>query len=153
MLSGLREHETAWVNIDEPRLGASLHGTDHVTAPIAYIRHHGRNHEQWFKSKNRDERYDYLYTPQELKPIAASVRKMEQKVEKEPSRREAKKIIATTNNHYNGKPPSAIDLKRVLGVRNPPVPDSLVAAYLELKSPTQRAAFGRLWLSRRHPRV
>jgi uncharacterized protein YecE (DUF72 family) len=33
VLGALREYETAWVNIDEPRLGASLHGTDYVTAP------------------------------------------------------------------------------------------------------------------------
>ena len=56
VLSALREHGTAWVNIDEPRLGASLHGTEHVTAPIAYIRLHGRNYKKWFNSKNRDER-------------------------------------------------------------------------------------------------
>ena len=135
VLSALREHETAWVNIDEPRLGASLHGTDHVTAPIAYLRLHGRNYKQWFKSKNRDERYDYLYTPQELEPIAASVRRMEEKVEKEPSRREAKKIIAATNNHYKGKAAvNAIDLKRLLGVKNTPVPDPLAAAYPQLKT-------------------
>jgi uncharacterized protein YecE (DUF72 family) len=42
VLNALREHDTAWVNIDEPRLGASLHGTDYVTAPIAYLRLHGR---------------------------------------------------------------------------------------------------------------
>lgn len=36
ILAALREHQTAWVNIDEPKLGASLHGTDYVTAPIAY---------------------------------------------------------------------------------------------------------------------
>jgi uncharacterized protein YecE (DUF72 family) len=74
VLSALREQETAWVNIDEPRLGASLHGTEYVTAPLAYIRLHGRNYKKWFNSKNRDERYDYLYTPEELGPIATSHR-------------------------------------------------------------------------------
>jgi uncharacterized protein YecE (DUF72 family) len=56
VLSALREHETAWVNIDEPRLGASLHGTEHVTAPLAYLRLHRRNYKKWFNAKNRDER-------------------------------------------------------------------------------------------------
>lgn len=79
VLIALREHETAWVNIDEPRLGASLHGTDHVTAPIAYLRLHGRNYKKWFNSKNRDERYDYLYKPQELEPIAKSLEGMAKK--------------------------------------------------------------------------
>ncbi|HEY4048636.1 MAG TPA: hypothetical protein VGM27_17350 [Acidobacteriaceae bacterium] len=44
----------AWVNIDEG-LGASLHGTEHVTAPLAYLRLHGRNYKNWFSSKNHDE--------------------------------------------------------------------------------------------------
>lgn len=57
---------------------------------------------------------------------------MEQKVEKEPGRREAKKIIAATNNHYKGQAAvNAIDLKRLLGVKNAPVPDPLAAAYPE----------------------
>lgn len=42
MLSALREHETAWVNIDEPKIGG-LHDTDYVTAPLADLRLHGRN--------------------------------------------------------------------------------------------------------------
>ena len=53
VLNALREHETAWVNIDEPRLGASLHNTEYVTAPLAYLRLHGRNYKKWFNLKNR----------------------------------------------------------------------------------------------------
>ena len=133
VLSALREHETAWVNIDEPRLGASLHGTDHVTAPLAYLRLHGRNYKKWFNSKSRDERYDYLYSPEELKPIAQSLTAMRKKVEREPSRREAKKIIAATNNHYKGQAAvNAIDLKRLLGVKDVPVPEELAKAYPRL---------------------
>ena len=130
-----REHETAWVNIDEPRLGAPLHGTEYVTGPVAYLRLHGRNYKKWFNSKNRDERYDYLYKPQELEPIAESLKGMAKKVEKEPSRRQAKKIIAATNNHYKGKAAvNAIDLKRLLGIKNNPVPDELAKTYPELNS-------------------
>ena len=133
ILSALREHETAWVNIDEPRLGASLHGTEYVTAPIAYLRLHGRNYKKWFNSNNRDERYDYLYTPKEIEPIAKSLRAMEKKVEKEPNRRQAKKVIAATNNHYKGQAAvNAIDLKRQLGIKNNPVPDELAKAYPQL---------------------
>ena len=134
VLAALREHETAWVNIDEPRLGASLHGTDYVTAPLAYLRLHGRNYKKWFHSSNRDERYDYLYKPEELEPIANSMKSMLKKVEKEPSRRQAKKIIAATNNHYKGQAAvNAIDLKRMLGMRDVPVPDELAEAYPQLK--------------------
>lgn len=130
VLSALREHETAWVNIDEPRLGASLHGTDYVTSPIAYLRLHGRNYKKWFRSNNRDERYDYLYKPEELMPIAKSLGSMAKKVEKEPSGRQKKKILAATNNHYKGQAAvNAIDLKRLLGIKDNPVPETLAKAY------------------------
>jgi uncharacterized protein YecE (DUF72 family) len=134
VLSALREHQTAWVNIDEPKLGASLHGTEYVTAPLAYLRLHGRNYKKWFNSKNRDERYDYLYTPEELKPIAGSLKAMAKKVEREPSRRELKKVVAAANNHYKGKAAvNAIDLKRLLGIKDNPIPDDLAKAYSQIQ--------------------
>jgi uncharacterized protein YecE (DUF72 family) len=133
VLSALREHETAWANIDEPNIGG-LHGTDHVTAPLAYLRLHGRNSKKWFHSQNRDERYDYLYKPAELEPIAKSLKAMAKKVEKEPSRRQIKKVVAATNNHYKGQAAvNAIDLKRLLGIKNNPVRDQLAKACPQLK--------------------
>jgi len=141
VLSALREHETAWVNIHEPRLGASLHDTDYVTAPLAYLRLHGRNYKKWFNSKNRDERYDYLYSREELAPIAKSLRSMQKKVERELTRREAKKIIAATNNHYKGQAAvNAIDLKALLGVKDNPVPEQLAKTYPQLGGSSEPAA-------------
>jgi uncharacterized protein YecE (DUF72 family) len=132
VLSALREHETAWVNIDEPKIGG-LHDTDYVTAPLAYLRLHGRNYKKWFHSKNRDERYDYLYPPEELEPIAKSLKTMAKKVEREPDRRQVKKVIAATNNHYKGQAAvNAIDLKRLLGIKSTPVPPDLAKAYPQL---------------------
>lgn len=130
VLDGLREQETAWVNIDEPRLGASLPRTEHVTAPLAYMRLHGRNYKKWFNAKNRDERYDYLYTPEELQPIAREIEAMEQKLQQQPSSRQRKRMVAATNNHYSGKAVvNAIDLKKLLGVEANPVPEGLSKAY------------------------
>jgi uncharacterized protein YecE (DUF72 family) len=134
VLAALREHETAWVNIDEPRLGASLHNTNYVTAPLAYLRLHGRNYKHWFNSENRDERYDYLYPEKELAPIAESLKEMTKKVAHEPSRRQVKKVIAATNNHYKGQAAvNGIEPKRMLGIKNVPVPDLLADAYPQLK--------------------
>jgi uncharacterized protein YecE (DUF72 family) len=116
------------------RLGASLHGTKYVTAPIAYWRLHGGNYNNWFNSKNRDERYDYLYTREELKAIAKSLEWMKGKVQQEPSRREIKKVIAATNNHYKGQAAvNAIDLKKLLGSKDTPVPEELLKAYPKLQ--------------------
>jgi uncharacterized protein YecE (DUF72 family) len=135
VLAALREYETAWVNIDEPHLGASLHSTTHVTAPVPYLRLHGRNYKKWFNSKNRDERYDYLYPPEELKPIAASLKDMTKKVEQEPNRRQVRKVIAATNNHYKGQAAvNAIDLKHLLKIKDNPVPEELAKAYPQLRN-------------------
>jgi len=84
-------------------------------------------------SANRDERYDYLYSEKELEPVAESLKVMKKKVEKEPSRRQAKKVIAATNNHYKGQAAvNAIDLKGLLGVKDNPIPEELQKAYPQL---------------------
>jgi hypothetical protein len=58
---------------------------------------------------------------------------MTKKVEHQPSRRQVKKVIAATNNHYNGQ--AAVDLKGFLGVKENPVPDELQKAYSRLARP------------------
>ena len=58
---------------------------------------------------------------------------MAKKVEREPTRREAKKVIAATNNHYKGQAAvNAVDLKRLLGVQENAVPEPLLDAYPQL---------------------
>jgi uncharacterized protein YecE (DUF72 family) len=133
VLTALREQETAWVNIDEPRLGASLHNTNYVTAPIAYLRLHGRNYKKWFNSKNRDERYDYIYTIEELAPIAESIVAMETNVQKESLSGRKKRTVVATNNHFRGQAAvNAIELKRSFKVEPNVVPEELLRAYPRL---------------------
>ncbi|HEY0563968.1 MAG TPA: DUF72 domain-containing protein [Terriglobales bacterium] len=135
VLDGLREAHTAWVNIDEPKLGDSLHGTTHVTAPLAYMRLHGRNYKKWFASKNRDERYDYLYSEKELAPIAKDIAEMADKVDKSPDKRAQKRVIAATNNHFRGQAPAnGVQLKALLGQKKVKVPPTLAETYPQLKS-------------------
>jgi hypothetical protein len=65
---------------------------------------------------------------------------MEKKVAREPGRREAKKVIAATNNHYKGQAAvNAIDLKRLLGVKENPIPDGLLREYPRLKGGGEEA--------------
>ena len=65
-LAEFARQNVAFCNIDQPVMGKSLAPTEHVTAPIAYVRLHGRNYEQWFDSDNRNDRYNYLYKEREL---------------------------------------------------------------------------------------
>jgi uncharacterized protein YecE (DUF72 family) len=125
LLSRLAEHGVGFCNIDQPRLGASLRGTEHVTSPLGYVRLHGRNYKDWFQADNRNDRYNYLYKPAELKPWAEKIRSVaEQTV----------KTLAITNNHYQGQAAvNALELKSMLSGSKVKVPETLVNAYADLK--------------------
>ena len=59
------------MNIDQPQFKRSLKPSARVTSPVGYIRGHGRNYHDWLRKKaTRDERYDYLYSPEELEAWA-----------------------------------------------------------------------------------
>src|SRR6185295_1938870 len=65
----------SFVNIDQPALDGNLPPTDHVTAPLAYFRFHGRNGPKWFgPDTSNEQRYNYLYSDGELAPWAGRIR-------------------------------------------------------------------------------
>jgi uncharacterized protein YecE (DUF72 family) len=125
LLARLAEEGVGFCNIDQPRLGASLRATEHVTSPVGYIRLHGRNYKEWFQADNRDDRYNYLYKPDELKGWAEKIRSVEQKSEK---------TFAITNNHYKGQAAvNALELKSMLSATKVKAPETLVRTYKDLK--------------------
>src|SRR5262249_46073253 len=125
VIAGLKERSVAFCNVDQPRLGNSLDGTVHVTAPFAYIRLHGRNYQKWFTAKNRDERYDFLYTGEQLERIAKRVREMSE---------QAEMTFVVANNHPQGQAAvNALQLKSMLSGKKVRAPELLVKAYPQLK--------------------
>jgi uncharacterized protein YecE (DUF72 family) len=117
------EKGVAFCNIDQPKLGQSLHPTEHVTSPVGYVRLHGRNYREWFDSDNRDDRYNYLYTKDELEGWKERITRIAEKAEK---------TYAVANNHFRGQAAvNAIQLKRMLG-QPAKAPDVLVKQYPEL---------------------
>ena len=69
VFEGLAERRVAFCNIDQPLFRDSIAPSSRTTARVGYVRLHGRNHDDWFREDaGRDERYDYLYTKDELKP-------------------------------------------------------------------------------------
>jgi uncharacterized protein YecE (DUF72 family) len=70
-LALLDRHEAAWTQIDEPKFRCSVrqNGLPNQEG-IAYMRLHGRNAAQWWRHKASEDRYDYLYSLDELRPIA-----------------------------------------------------------------------------------
>lgn len=109
-------------NIDQPKSATAITGTDLVTGPVGYVRLHGRNAKAWFsKSAGRDQKYDYLYSQDELQDWADILKRME------PS---ADAIFAITNNHFQGKAiANAIQLMKLLGLPAPDAPEALRRAY------------------------
>jgi len=126
VLARLAEQGVGFCNIDQPRLGASLRATEHVTSPVGYVRLHGRNYKEWFQADNRNDRYNYLYKPAELKPWTEKIRSVAEK---------SLKTLAITNNHYKGQAAvNALELKSMLSGAKVKAPETLVNAYTDLKT-------------------
>ncbi len=82
-------------SIDQPMFKGSIRPLDREAGGIGYIRFHGRNREHWFNEKSgRDERYDYLYSPEELAPWIERARRMAEK---------ASDVYVIANNHFRGQ--------------------------------------------------
>ena len=113
-------------NIDQPLFHRSVKPSARTTSPVGYVRLHGRNYRNWF-SKRADvrERYDYLYSLDELEPWAARVKSVAEA---------AAETYAVTNNHNLGKSTvNALELRALLGDAPAKVPPSLIESYPELQ--------------------
>lgn len=111
----------AFCNIDQPGLGRSLRPTEHATSSVGYIRLHGRNYDQWFDSDSRNDRYNYLYTAEQLKP-------WKDKVESVAAKTDVTFVVA--NNHFQGKAAvNALQLKHMIKGEPVPAPETLVEHY------------------------
>src|SRR5215470_2561927 len=124
-LAEFARQNVAFCNIDQPLLGKSLAPTEHVTAPIAYVRLHGRNYDQWFDSDNRNDRYNYLYKERELDS-------WKERIENVAHRAQTTYVI--TNNHFESKAGvNAIELKSMISGKRTKAPPTLIQKYPELR--------------------
>ena len=146
----LREHNVALCNIDQPIIGRSIGPRDDsiaaldpssflprgvdaqpaspALAPLGYIRLHGRRYDTWFSDDPTIpsfERYNYLYSTEELTPWADRIR---------TEGAHTQKVFAVTNNHYLGKGVvNALQLLSMLKGAKVNVPDPLRVKYPELE--------------------
>lgn len=90
----LRENRLGFCCVDEPRLKGLIPGIVAATSNIGYVRFHGRNARKWWQHEQAFERYDYLYSEDELSEWIPKVRKLAAETEK---------TYLFFNNHYQGK--------------------------------------------------
>ncbi len=102
----LRAEGVGFCCVDEPLLPGLILPEAVATAETAYVRFHGRNAEKWFRHEQPHERYDYLYTLDELAAWVPRLRELDAV---------ASRTLVFMNNHYEAKAvTNATQLKELL---------------------------------------
>lgn len=128
----------AWVQIDEPKFRFSIRQNFLPNVKGAYyLRLHGRNAAAWWRHGASEDRYDYLYTRDELAEFSETAR---------AARTLVKKLYLYTNNHFSAKSvANATMIKEQLGE---PIagtyPTAFVERYPELAGVVRTATADRL---------
>ncbi len=107
-LTLLNGFQAAWVQIDEPKFHFSIRQNYLPNVKgFYYMRLHGRNAPQWWRHEKSEDRYDYLYSEDELKEFVETTK---------AARELVKKIYLYTNNHFSAKSvANAAMIKKRLG--------------------------------------
>ena len=77
-----------------------------ATSNIGYIRFHGRNRSKWYSGDSK-ERYDYLYSEDELKEWLPKIHKLSEQTEK---------VFIFFNNHRKGQ--AITNARMMIGLLN-----------------------------------
>jgi len=125
----LSEHGAGFCNIDQPLIGRSMKATEQATSTVGYVRLHGRRYDTWFSDDENlpsHERYNYLYSTEELKPWVKRIERLEES---------ANDVFVIANNHYQGKAVvNALQLISILKPAKIKVPEPILENYPELQS-------------------
>ena len=108
-LAFFRREKLPFVLVDAPQ---SHHFTvmpshDVITAPMAYLRLHGRNERGYVSGKSVAERFDYDYSAEELEEIGGRVQRLAAEA--------AEVHVAFNNNRSSYAPKAALSLKQIVG--------------------------------------
>jgi uncharacterized protein YecE (DUF72 family) len=124
----LHKRRVGFCNIDQPVIGRSMKPSDRVTAPIGYVRLHGRRYDTWFSDdpvSPPSERYNYLYSEEELAPWADRIRHIAENTET---------TFVVTNNHFQAKGiVNALQLMNLLTGNKVKIPEPLRSHYPQLE--------------------
>jgi len=122
----LKETGATVANLDYPTARDSFNLRACRLGRHAYLRLHGRNAKAWFDKKaGRDETYNYLYSPAEIREIRSRALDLASMT---------KSLTLVANNHYRGKElVNAIQLKALIAEEKVGVPPPLLEKYPQLR--------------------
>jgi uncharacterized protein YecE (DUF72 family) len=89
----LAGHGLGYCSVDEPELRGLVPPVARITTDTGYVRLHGRNAKNWW-GRGSGDRYDYLYSEQELREWARKIRDLE---------KQARKVYVFFNNCHAGQ--------------------------------------------------
>jgi len=121
----LEERGVGICNIDQPVFAKSIRPAALTTSPVGYVRLHGRNYKDWFRDKALPhERYDYLYSIDELEPWLVRIKEVA---------KQTHESYVITNNHFRGKGiVNALEIKAALEEKPVSAPEPLFKVYPQL---------------------
>jgi uncharacterized protein YecE (DUF72 family) len=134
----LEERGVGICNIDQPVFSKSIRPAALTTSPVGYVRLHGRNYKDWFRENApRDDRYNYLYSLDELDPWLVRIKEVA---------KQTRETYVITNNHFRGQAVvNAVEIKAALEEEPVPAPEPLFKVYPRLKDsatmPAERKLF------------
>jgi uncharacterized protein YecE (DUF72 family) len=124
----LHQRGVGFCNIDQPVIGRSIEPSERATSPIGYVRLHGRRYDTWFSddpSSPPSERYNYLYSEEELQPWADRIEHLAENTET---------TFVVTNNHFQAKGiVNALQLMNLLTGNKVKIPEPLRSHYPQLE--------------------
>jgi uncharacterized protein YecE (DUF72 family) len=132
----LNQFQAAWVQIDEPKFKFSIRQNYLPNVDgFYYMRLHGRNVAQWWRHAKSEDRYDYLYSADELREFSDTA---------DAARRLVKKLYLYTNNHFSAKSvANAAMIKQQLGEPlDGEYPPEFLERYPELLGAVKRQGIG-----------
>ena len=109
-------------NVDQPLFTKSIKPAALTTSQVGYVRLHGRNYQDWFREKApRDDRYNYLYSLDELEPWITRIKEIAKKT---------KESYVITNNHFRGQAVvNALEIESTLTEKRVVAPEPLFKLY------------------------
>lgn len=116
--------------IDEPKFKDSIRQDFEVSGGrLLYIRLHGRQFGKWWRHEHRNERYDYLYTPEELEPYTIRLKSVLEN-------KDIERAYVFFNNHPGAKAvANAVMMRAQLDIPvKAELPGKLVEAFPELST-------------------